>query len=161
MRAGSLAKYLTTLDEWVQGKLAKYDGGDAASRAAIDAKHPGGRDAYEEHLKYTVIHKYEAEAAKKGPRAPTIEAVTEALVAATEALSTGGALVGDDAATAVEAVATAAAADAAAAAAAANTAAADNTDGAAAAAPRAEEPPTATHATSGEAALVDDVLDVA
>lgn len=105
----SLSRFLNTLFEWVASKMATFDGGDAAARAAIEAKH-GGRDEYHAHLQQLAVDKYEKERAKRGPRAPTIEQVTAKLEAAIEALSTGGALAGNDAATSVEACATAAAA---------------------------------------------------
>ena len=99
----SLARYLSTLDEWIHQKLNKHDHDEAAKAAAAE-KH-GGREGYEMHLREVALKKYESERLKKGPRAPTIEEVTEALVAATAALSTG-----DDAAVGPEAMATVAAA---------------------------------------------------
>lgn len=67
----SLARYLSTLDDWIHGKLDKYDSGhDEAACAAIDAKH-GGRDAYEMYLRETAVTKYDAERTKKGAHTRT------------------------------------------------------------------------------------------
>jgi len=79
-----LSRYLLTLHDWVAAKLARYDTGSDAE--AIDAKH-GGRGAYEEHLRSIATAKYAAERLKKGPRAPTIMELTEAMaVTATSAV---------------------------------------------------------------------------
>ena len=70
--------------------MAKYSS-DGEAKAAAEAKH-GSREAYETHIKRLAHDKFEAERAKKGPRAPSIEEITQALVAATASLRAGDAV---------------------------------------------------------------------
>ena len=60
----ALAKYRLTLDAWVSGKLEKYDA-SAENRAAMEAKHAGGREGYATHLAGVIASKYEAERLKR------------------------------------------------------------------------------------------------
>ena len=86
----SLSRFIGTLDDWVNAKLAKYDE-DEETRDAMVAKH-GDRDTYASYMRGVASNKFEAERAKKGPRAPTIEALTQALVDVTTELKEASAL---------------------------------------------------------------------
>ena len=81
----SLGRYLTTLDDWIQAKLLAFDVHEGV-RERMTEKY-GSRDAYASHLRMVAGTKYDAERVKKNaPRAPTIEELTAALVAASASL---------------------------------------------------------------------------
>ena len=65
----ALAKYRQTLDGWVKGKLEKFDASEE-TRAAMEAKHAGGREGYATYLAGVIATKYEAEREKRTAPAP-------------------------------------------------------------------------------------------